>query len=112
MTFAGRITAHKTPRVLGHGGVFFSYCDVLMLTKKERAYAIFKSLYFGILPSWFYEKCCHYAANGEGMNIKNYKEHLILNLTIVKCLILKTEHECTHEFHKMKIKKWLRWQYK
>ena len=36
---------------------------------------------------------------------------LWLNLTIVKCLLLKTEHECTHDFHKMKVKKWFRWQY-
>ena len=82
-----------------------------MLTKKERAYAIFKSLYFGILPSWFYERSCHYAKNGEGMNIKNYREHLIVNLIIVKCLILKSEHSCTHKFHKTKVKKWLRWQH-
>ena len=84
-------------------------CDVL--TRKQRAYAIFKSLYFGVLPSSFYEKNCHYAENGEGMNIKNYREHLILNLMIIRSLIRKTEHECTHDFHKMKIKKWFRWQY-
>ena len=83
-----------------------------MLTKKERAYAIFKALYFGILPSCFYEKKCHYAENGEGMGIKNYWQHLVMNIRIVRSLIRKTEHECTHDFHKMKIKKWLRWQYK
>lgn len=82
-----------------------------MLTRKQRAYAIFKSLYFGVLPSSFYEKNCHYVENGEGMNIKNYREHLILNLMIIRSLIRKTEHECTHDFHKMKIKKWFRWQY-
>lgn len=83
-----------------------------MLTTRERFYAILKSLYFGILPSWFYEKECHYLQNGEGMNIKSYLDHLIINLIIVKCLILKTEHECTHDFHKLKVTKWVRWQYK
>ena len=82
-----------------------------MLTKKQRACTIFKSLYFGILPSWFYEKECHYAEYGEGMNIKNYREHLILNMLIIRSLLRKTEHECTHDFHKMKVKKWVRWQY-
>lgn len=83
-----------------------------MLTLKERCYAVFKSLYFGIVPSYLYEKNCHYLRNGDGMNIKSYVDHLLLNLVIVKCLVLKTEHECTHDFHKMKIKKWFRWQYK
>lgn len=83
-----------------------------MLNTKQRFYAIFKALYFGILPSVFYEKECHYSKNGEGMNIKSYKEHLVMNLFIVRSLILKTEHECTHDFHKMKVKKWVRWQYK
>ena len=83
-----------------------------MLTKKERCYAIFKSLYFGILPSWFYEPKCHYVDDGEGMDIKNYLQHLWINLLIVRSLVLKTEHESTHRFHKMKIKKWFRWQYK
>ena len=83
-----------------------------MLTKKERYYAIFKSLYFGILPSWFYEPKCHYVDDGEGMDIKNYLQHLWINLLIVRSLVLKTEHESTHSFHKMKIKKWFRWQYK
>lgn len=82
-----------------------------MLTRKERLYAIVKALYFGILPSWFYEKNCHYAKNGEGMNIKTYLDHLVINLCIVKSLVLKTEHESTHSFHKMKIKKWVRGQY-
>lgn len=82
------------------------------MNTKERFYAIFKALYFGILPSWFYEKKCHYLPNGEGMNIKCYKEHLIINLFVVKSLILKTEHPSTHSFHKMKVKKWVRWQYK
>lgn len=83
-----------------------------MLTSKERKFAILKALYFGILPSWFYEKNCHYLKNGEGMNIKTYLDHLVMNLYIVKSLVLKTEHESTHGFHKMKVKKWFRWQYK
>ena len=82
-----------------------------MLSLRQRVYAIFKSLYFGILPSWFYEKSCHYAVNGEGMGVTTYSQHLWLNLIIVKCLVLKTEHECTHDFHKMKVNKWFRWQY-
>ncbi len=82
-----------------------------MLTLNQRVYAIFKSLYFGVFPSWFYEKNCHYIRNGEGLGIRGYFSHLWLNLLIVKCLILKTEHRCTHDFHKMKIKKWVRWQY-
>ena len=82
-----------------------------MLTNKERKYAIIKALYFGILPSWFYEKNCHYIKNGEGMNIKTYLDHLVMNLYIVKSLALKTKHKCTHNFHKMKVKKWVRWQY-
>ena len=83
-----------------------------MLTNKERKYAIVKALYFGILPSWFYEKNCHYTEDGEGMNIKTYLDHLVMNLYIVKSLVLKTEHECTDKFDKMKINKWFRWQYK
>ena len=82
-----------------------------MLTNKQRFYAIFKASYFGILPYWFYEKECHYTKNGEGMNINNYKEHLIINLYIIKSLVMRTEHDCTHKFHKMKVKKWFRWQY-
>lgn len=82
-----------------------------MLTGKERVYAIFKSLYFGILPSCFYEKVCHYSENGEGMDIENYVDHLLINLKIVRSLVRKTEHDCTHDFHKMKIKKWVRWQH-
>ena len=58
-----------------------------MLTNKERKYAIVKALYFGILPSWFYEKNCHYIKNGEGMNIKTYLDHLVMNLYIVKSLM-------------------------
>lgn len=85
---------------------------IIMLTKKERLYAIFKALYFGIVPSWCYEKKCHYLEYGENMGIKTYLDHLFLNLLIVKCLILKTEHESTHRFHKMKIKKWFRFQYR
>ena len=83
-----------------------------MLTRKERLYAVFKCVYFGILPSWFYEKECHYTRNGDGMGIKNYLDHLILNFYIIKSLVLKTEHECTHNFHKLKIKKWFRFQHK
>ena len=83
-----------------------------MLTRKERLYAVFKCIYFGVIPSWFYEKECHYIRNGEGMNIKNYLDHLILNFYIIKSLVLKTEHECTHNFHKLKIKKWFRFQHK
>ena len=81
-----------------------------MMTTKQRCYAIFKSLYFGILPSFIYEKECHYKRNGEGMDVYSYYEHLKVNMLIVKCLILKTEHESTHNFHKMKVRRWIRWQ--
>ena len=82
-----------------------------MLTRKQRVYAILKSIYFGILPSWFYEPKCHYQIDGEGENVQTYWQHLVMNMYIVRSLILKTEHECTHRFHKMKVKKWFRWQY-
>lgn len=36
MAFAGRITAHKTPRVLGHGGVFL-FLLVVPITDKVQA---------------------------------------------------------------------------
>lgn len=83
-----------------------------MLTAKERSVAIFRSIYFGILPSWFYEKKCHYAKHGEGEGAYTYWEHLKLNMYIVKALICKTEHPCTHKFHKTKNVKYFRWQYK
>ena len=82
------------------------------LTTKERSFAIFKALYFGIIPSSLYEKECHYLKDGENMSVKSYKDHLLINLYIVRSLIKKTEHESTHDFHKMKVKKWVRWQYK
>ncbi len=80
-----------------------------MLTTKERGYAIFKAIYFGVLPSWFYEPKCHYQLEGE--DLYTYWQHLMMNLRIVRSLVRKTEHECTHKFHKMKVKKWTRWQY-
>lgn len=81
------------------------------MTFNERLYAIFKCFYFGLLPSWWYEKDCHYANSAEGEVLSNYFEHLKMNLLIVKHLIVKTEHPSTHRFHKMKIRKWVRWQY-
>ena len=80
-----------------------------MLTRKERCYAIMKSVYFGLLPSWFYEKECHYKKDGEC--IGGYFGHLWINVLVVKSLLMKTEHESTHGFHKLKIKKWTRWHY-
>ena len=47
-----------------------------------------------------------------GSILEGYFDHLKLNMIILKCLIFKTEHECTHEFHKTKWKKYFRWQYK
>ena len=55
-----------------------------MLSLRQRVYAIFKSLYFGILPSWFYEKHCHYSDNGEGMNIKTYLQKRLFELLLDK----------------------------
>lgn len=46
------------------------------------------------------------------MNIRSYLDHLIINLYIVKSLVLKTEDSSTHKFHKIKVKKWVRWQHK
>ena len=83
-----------------------------MLTKKQRLKAIFNCLWFGILPSYIYEKECHYKKHGDGENAFSYFDHLKLNMIILKCLIFKTEHECTHSFHKTKWKKYFRWQYK
>jgi hypothetical protein len=82
-----------------------------MLTFKQRVKAIFNCLWFGILPSYIYEKECHYKKHNDE-NTENYYQHMIMNLQAAKCLILKTEHECTHEFHKIKWKKYFRWQYK
>lgn len=83
-----------------------------MLSRSERNYAILKCLYFGILPSFTYEKNCHYARNGEGMGVSNYLGHLRINMLMAKSLVMRTEHPCTHEFHKMKVTKWLRFQHK
>ena len=82
-----------------------------MLTTKQRARAIFNSLYFGIMPSCVYEKTCHYKRNGENMEVWSYWQHLEVNLLIAKHLIMKTEHPSTHNFHKGKVK-YFRWQYK
>lgn len=82
-----------------------------MLTRKERCKAIFNCLWFGLLPSWVYEKECHYKShNDEGTD--TYWNHAKMNLRAAKYLILCQEHECTHEFHKTKWKKYFRWQYK
>lgn len=82
-----------------------------MLTKRERLYAIWKAIYFGVMPSWFYEPVCHYKIDGEGYEVQTYWQHLIMNAYIVRSLIRKTEHPSTHRFHRMKVKKWVRWQY-
>lgn len=82
------------------------------MNNKERFYAILKCLYFGIMPSWWYEKECHYADSKEGYELRDYWEHLKMNMLIIKCLLRKSEHPSTHRFHKMKVKKWVRWQYK
>ena len=83
----------------------------MALTKIERAKAIFNCLWFGLLPSWIYEKECHYKIHhDEGTT--TYLSHLFMNLRTAKYLILCKEYECTHEFHKVKWKKYFRWQYK
>ncbi len=83
----------------------------MSLTKIERTKAIFNCLWFGLLPSWIYEKECHHKQhNDEGTG--TYFKHMIMNLKAAKYLILCKEHECTHEFHKVKWKKYFRWQYK
>ena len=77
-----------------------------MLTKKQRLKAIFNCLWFGILPSWVYEKECHYKYS------QTYFNHLKYNLTLAKDLILSRENPAYHSFHKTKWKKYFRWQYK
>lgn len=79
-----------------------------MLTKKQRLRAMFNCLWFGILPYWVYEPNCHYN-NEQDYCQDTYFSHLKLNLIIFKCLLFKTEHECTHTFHKTKYK-YFRWQ--
>lgn len=76
----------------------------VLLTKKERIFAIFKCVYFGILPYWVYEKTCHYRKTGEGCEVYTYLDHLKMNYYTARSLLLKTEHECTHDFHKAKCK--------
>ena len=83
--------------------------EVVLLTKKERLFAIFKCAYFGILPYWVYEKTCHYRKNGEGCEVYTYLDHLKMNYYTARSLLRKTEHECTHEFHKSKCR-YLRFQ--
>ena len=75
-----------------------------MLTMKQRFVAIYRCFHFGILPYWVYEKECHYKKNGEGMDVYTYIEHLHINLLTAKSLLFKTEHPCTHGFHKCKVK--------
>ena len=82
-----------------------------MLTRKERAVAIFNCVWFGLLPSWVYEKECHYKTNHDE-GTETYLEHACMNMRAAKYLILHKEHPCTHEFHKTKWKKYFRWQYK
>ena len=55
-----------------------------MLTKKQRLKAIFNCLWFGILPSYIYEKECHYKKHGDGENAFTYFDHLKLNMIILK----------------------------
>ena len=83
-----------------------------MLTRKQRCYAIWKCLYFGIVPSCVYEPKCHYANEAEGYPIESYFGHLWMNMLIIKHLLKGTEHPSTHRFHKMKVTKWFRWQHK
>lgn len=80
-----------------------------MLTLKQRYRAIFHCLYFSILPYWVYEKKCHYSS-GKDLG-KDYLSHLWMNILTAKSLLFHTEHECTHNFHKAKVK-YFRWNYK
>ena len=77
-----------------------------MLTKRQRAKAIFNCLWFGILPSWVYEKECHYKYS------QTYYKHLKYNLNLAKDLLLFNESPIYHSFYKIKWKKYFRWQYK
>lgn len=71
---------------------------ITMLTRKERTIAVFNCIWFGVLPSWVYEKKCHYTGHF------TYTTHLIHNLKIVKLLILKQEPEKHHNFYRSKAK--------
>lgn len=71
---------------------------ITMLTRKERAVAIFNCLWFGIMPYWIYEKKCHYKGHF------TYMGHLVHNLKIAKSLVLNTVPERYHNFHRSKAK--------
>lgn len=71
---------------------------LILLTRKERIKAVFNCMWFGIMPSWVYEKECHYVGHF------NYFSHLIHNFNIAKLLVLKKELENHHTFYKSKVK--------
>lgn len=67
-----------------------------MLTLKQRSIAIFNCFYFGIMPSWVYEKDCHYTGHF------TYYTHLKHNLDVARRLITYIEPEKYHNFFKAK----------
>lgn len=69
-----------------------------MLTLKQRSKAIFNCFYFGIMPSWVYEKKCHYTGHF------TYYSHLKHNLNIARLLVCHQEPERHHAFYKAKAK--------
>ena len=69
-----------------------------MLTRKERSVAIFNCIWFGVMPSWVYEKKCHYKGHF------TYRTHLVHNLKIAKLLIVDQVPERHHNFHRSKAK--------
>lgn len=77
-----------------------------MLTIRQRLIAIFNCLWFGILPSWVYEKECHYQYT------QTYLNHLKYNLKLAKDLFLFCENPSLNSFHLIKWKKYFRWQWK
>lgn len=69
-----------------------------MLTLKQRSIAVFNCIYFGVVPSYVYEKKCHYSGSF------TYLEHLVHNLRIAKLLVTFKEPEKYHNFYKSKAK--------
>jgi hypothetical protein len=57
---------------------------------KIRLLAIFNCIYFGILPSWVYEKVKHYDCS--------YIQHLVINLRYAWRWITFTEDQSDWEF--------------
>jgi hypothetical protein len=74
-----------------------------MLTLKQRSIAVFNCIYFGVVPSYVYEKKCHYSGSF------TYLGHLKHNTKVAFRLITFKEPLKYHNFFKAKAK-YFRWQ--